>query len=109
MTDEFLGIALEYTSTYSSAFTNLQRLISTALAKPDLAARLLADPAGALGSMPANIHLTDQERALLTQVGGTADLTEFAARLDLLMQNAAGSYGMREWGRVGLEGGLRLC
>ena len=67
-------------------FPGLERLMSAALAEPDFAAQLLADPAAALEHVPPAVQLSAAERALVASVTGASDIHDFAARLHARIQ-----------------------
>jgi hypothetical protein len=68
------------------AFPGLQQLISYALAQPAFAARLVHDAEHAIMKSSHGIKLTEEERTLVTQVRDVDTLVDFAATLQLLMQ-----------------------
>jgi hypothetical protein len=56
-------------------------LICAALADPDLAVELLADPATALEQAAPTLQLSFDECALAASISGATDIHDFAARL----------------------------
>ncbi len=68
------------------SYRGLQQLVAAALAKPDLAAVLLHNPAGVAPHIPQDIHLSQQEHELLQQASPVHDLASFAAQLDQLIR-----------------------
>lgn len=74
--------------THPTSFAGLQQLISFALAKPDFAEQLLADPSTAIRHLSPMIELSGEELALLRQVQGMTSLHNFAAYLHALIQDA---------------------
>lgn len=70
------------------SFPGLQCLISAALANPLLADTLLNDPVTALANLPSGVMLTREELDLVLQVRGVTSITNFAAYLYALMQDA---------------------
>lgn len=69
-------------------FPGLQQLISAALANAAFGEILLNDSARAFDHLPAGVTLTPEERALVMQVRGAANIANFAADLYALIQDS---------------------
>lgn len=66
----------------------LQQMICYALANPGFAECLVREPLTALAQLPAEIHLSNREYALVRQMDCTTSLHWFAAYLHLLIEEA---------------------
>jgi hypothetical protein len=66
----------------------LERLICLALADPEFAAQLLANPADAVQRSARMLRLSNEEHALVTTVTGARDVPDFAARLYTLIRHS---------------------
>jgi hypothetical protein len=62
-------------------YPGLERLICLALADPEFAAQLLADPADAVQRSARMLRLSHEEHTLAITITGAGDIPDFAARL----------------------------
>jgi len=67
-------------------YPDLERLICAAALNPDLATRLLSDPAAALDLPEYVFRISPAERALILSIQGASDIYEFASRLHEAIQ-----------------------
>lgn len=69
-------------------YPGLERLICLALADPQFAAQLLADPADAMQRSERMLRLSHEEYALAITITGAGDVPDFAARLYTLIRRS---------------------